>query len=281
MSCNTTVVRPYQWDKPIKQGKIDRYSIGQRSGFRLPFAYLWYSLMCGIAGIIARSVHQAPANRAHLMHLLQQMTDALAHRGPDGDGHWMNSDGTVLLGHRRLAIIDLTDAAVQPMHYLNRYSIVHNGEIYNYKELRNTLEQKGYHFQSASDTEVILAAYHLWGTYCLQHFDGMFAFAIWDRETATLFAARDRFGIDPVCRGARALAVLRAPVHAFRGPLPGLYLPGIVDHLHGHAFGIQQPDHCRHSKNVNSPSSSFIVMPTIGSGSAAPALTQCSSSVCE
>jgi asparagine synthase (glutamine-hydrolysing) len=153
--------------------------------------------MCGIAGIIARSVHQAPANRAHLMHLLQQMTDALAHRGPDGDGHWMNSDGTVLLGHRRLAIIDLTDAAVQPMHYLNRYSIVHNGEIYNYKELRNTLEQKGYHFQSASDTEVILAAYHLWGTYCLQHFDGMFAFAIWDRETATLFAARDRFGEKP------------------------------------------------------------------------------------
>lgn len=153
--------------------------------------------MCAIAGIIARSIHQAPANRAHLMHLLQQMTDSLAHRGPDGEGHWMNSTGTVLLGHRRLAIIDLTDAAIQPMHYLNRYSIVHNGEIYNYQELRAILEQKGFHFQSASDTEVILAAYHQWGTQCLQRFDGMFAFAIWDRESSTLFAARDRFGEKP------------------------------------------------------------------------------------
>lgn len=153
--------------------------------------------MCGISGIIARSVHQAPAGREHLMHLLRRMTDSLAHRGPDGDGHWMNSEGTVLLGHRRLAILDLTDAAIQPMHFLNRYSIVHNGEVYNYLELRATLEAQGYHFQSNTDTEVILAAYHYWGTACLNWFDGMFSFAIWDREHATLFAARDRFGEKP------------------------------------------------------------------------------------
>lgn len=125
------------------------------------------------------------------------MTDALAHRGPDGEGCWINQDTTVGLGHRRLSIIDLSNAAAQPMPYLDRYHIVHNGEIYNYIELRTELQKAGYSFRSQSDTEVILAAYDRWKEECVDHFDGMFAFAIWDEQEKKLFAARDRFGEKP------------------------------------------------------------------------------------
>ena len=126
------------------------------------------------------------------------MTDALQHRGPDGEGHWCNAAQQVALGHRRLSVIDLSSAAAQPIHYLQRYTIVHNGEIYNYLELRSTLERHGYRFQSASDTEVICAAYDFWKAECLQMFDGMFAFALWDEKEQLLFAARDRFGEKPL-----------------------------------------------------------------------------------
>jgi asparagine synthase (glutamine-hydrolysing) len=146
--------------------------------------------MCGIAGIIQ-------ANPSYTKEHLQKMTDALTHRGPDGEGLWQNSSSNVLLGHRRLAIIDLTDAGKQPMHYLNRYSIVHNGEIYNYIELKEELQKKGYTFQSLTDTEVITAAYDCWKEECVQYFDGMFAFAIWDEKEKELFAAKDRFGEKP------------------------------------------------------------------------------------
>lgn len=125
------------------------------------------------------------------------MTDAIAHRGPDGEGHWQNSDGTILLGHRRLSIIDLSPAGHQPMHYNSRYTIIHNGEIYNYTELRNELAKKGYTFISQTDTEVIAAAYDCWKENCVDYFDGMFAFAIWDEQQKELFAARDRFGEKP------------------------------------------------------------------------------------
>ncbi|MEI9807168.1 MAG: asparagine synthase (glutamine-hydrolyzing) [Bacteroidota bacterium] len=101
------------------------------------------------------------------------------------------------MGHRRLSIIDLSDAASQPMHYRDRYSIIHNGEIYNYIELREELQKKGYLFNTSSDTEVILAAYDHYNDECVEHFDGMFAFAIWDEEEQELFAARDRFGEKP------------------------------------------------------------------------------------
>lgn len=134
------------------------------------------------------------------------MTDSLTHRGPDGEGFWINETGNVCLGHRRLAVIDLSAAAAQPMHYssaslpekdLYRYTITYNGEIYNYIEIRETLYKKGYRFTSKSDTEVILAAYDCWKEECLQYFDGMFAFAIWDQQEQKLFAARDRFGEKP------------------------------------------------------------------------------------
>ncbi|MEI9909904.1 MAG: hypothetical protein WDO71_09675 [Bacteroidota bacterium] len=125
------------------------------------------------------------------------MTGALAHRGPDGEGLWQNANGKTLLGHRRLSIIDLSNAASQPMHYKDRYSIIHNGEIYNYIELRQDLRNKGYSFNTGSDTEVILAAYDHYDDECVEHFDGMFAFAIWDEQEQELFAARDRFGEKP------------------------------------------------------------------------------------
>jgi asparagine synthase (glutamine-hydrolysing) len=147
--------------------------------------------MCGIAGII-----QANPSMYSIDHL-KKMTDALSHRGPDGEGLWKDDSGSVLLGHRRLSIIDLSDAGQQPMHYLSRYSIIHNGEIFNYVELREELKIVGYVFLSQTDTEVIVAAYDHWGNDCLKHFDGMFAFAIWDSAKKELFAARDRFGEKP------------------------------------------------------------------------------------
>jgi asparagine synthase (glutamine-hydrolysing) len=147
--------------------------------------------MCGIAGIWSRNLKDS--NRISLQH----MTDSLTHRGPDGEGHWMSNDAHVLLGHRRLAIIDLSKDGQQPMSFLERYTITFNGEIYNYIELRAELLKKGYAFQSATDTEVILKAYHAWGKDCLQHFDGMFAFAIFDSLNNELFCARDRFGEKP------------------------------------------------------------------------------------
>jgi len=153
--------------------------------------------MCGIAGIIQSSPERNDDNKLLLKKSIQQMTDALAHRGPDGEGHWINEKANAALGHRRLSIIDLSDAGSQPMHYLNRYTIIHNGEIYNYIELREELQKNGYSFHSKTDTEVIAAAYDYWQDECVEHFDGMFSFAIWDSEDEVLFAARDRFGEKP------------------------------------------------------------------------------------
>lgn len=146
--------------------------------------------MCGIAGILQTNTTNTAAT-------IKKMVAVLAHRGPDGDGCWMNETKTVALGHRRLAIIDTSNAAQQPLYYNNRYTIIHNGELYNYIELRQQLQSKGYQFTSAGDTEVIVAAYDYWKQDCLQQFDGMFAFAIWDAQLQELFAARDRFGEKP------------------------------------------------------------------------------------
>lgn len=145
--------------------------------------------MCGIAGIISNNSSLVSAER------IKRMTDVLVHRGPDAEGHWMDSH--VALGSRRLAIIDLTETGNQPMHYLDRYTIIHNGEIYNYIELKDELQKKGYKFYSRTDTEVIAAAYDNWKEECLDHFDGMFAFAVWDQKKKELFVARDRFGEKP------------------------------------------------------------------------------------
>lgn len=147
--------------------------------------------MCGIAGILQLDgVAVAPV-------ALQRMTDALAHRGPDGQGQWC--EGNVGLGHRRLAIIDLTPAAHQPMISADhRYVLSYNGEIYNFRELRAELEAAGRWFHSNSDTEVVLNAFAAWGLDALPRFNGMFALALWDRRTRRLTLARDRYGIKPL-----------------------------------------------------------------------------------
>ncbi len=152
--------------------------------------------MCGITGILNIKNH---VNEEHsfLKRRIQNMTDAIEHRGPDAEGIWINPGGNISLGHRRLSIIDLSEAGNQPMHYLNRFSIVYNGEIYNYPELKEALQKKNYHFKSQSDTEVILASYASYGEDCVHHLDGMFAFAIWDEQEQKLFCARDRFGEKP------------------------------------------------------------------------------------
>ncbi len=153
--------------------------------------------MCGIAGFLQLH-HEALPEEASLW--LKKMTDAIHYRGPDGAGHFV--DAQVALGHRRLSIIDLSTGA-QPMHSeshtdaATQITITFNGEIYNFKELRKKLEDKGYSFRTHSDTEVILHAWHAFGVDCVQHFEGMFAFALWDKKQKVLFCARDRFGKKP------------------------------------------------------------------------------------
>jgi asparagine synthase (glutamine-hydrolysing) len=147
--------------------------------------------MCGIVGKI--SVNTAEINTLEL----KKMTDVLQHRGPDGVGHWISACGKVGLGHTRLSIIDLAATANQPMHYLGRYSIVFNGEIYNYIELKQQLVSIGYNFKTNSDTEVLLALFDKYRESCLQMLDGMFAFTIFDAQEQLVFCARDRFGEKP------------------------------------------------------------------------------------
>ncbi len=146
--------------------------------------------MCGIAGII--SFDGSKINKVDL----KRMTDTISHRGPDGEGHWVNQENNIGFGHRRLSILDLSKNGAQPMTY-NQNTITFNGEIYNYVELKNSLKLKGYIFQTDTDTEVILAAYLAYGEECVKFFDGMFAFVIWDELKKKLFCARDRFGEKP------------------------------------------------------------------------------------
>lgn len=147
--------------------------------------------MCGIAGRI--SLTNTPVSAK----AVETMCDAIKHRGPDDSGSYISPAGQVGLGHRRLAIIDLSPLGHQPMRYMNRYEIVFNGEIYNFQEERSLLEKDGYTFKSHSDTEVILALYDKYRENCLDHLRGMFAFAIYDEQEQTLFAARDRVGKKP------------------------------------------------------------------------------------
>jgi asparagine synthase (glutamine-hydrolysing) len=147
--------------------------------------------MCGITGLI--HLNGDPVSPV----ILQKMTDAIAHRGPDGEGHWI--EGNVGIGHRRLAIIDLSPAGHQPMISSDhRYVLSFNGEIYNFRELRTELEAAGYWFRSKTDSEVVLHALANWGTSALLKFNGMFALALWDRKARILTLARDRYGIKPL-----------------------------------------------------------------------------------
>lgn len=148
--------------------------------------------MCGIAGIL-RSGREIEAGE------LLAMRERLAHRGPDDAGIWIHPEGKVGLVHRRLSIIDLSEAGHQPMQNKDSSLVLtYNGEIYNFQELRVELEEKGYYFSSRSDTEVILYAYQEWGVEAIKRFNGMFAFALYDQRTDQLLLARDRFGEKPL-----------------------------------------------------------------------------------
>lgn len=171
--------------------------------------------MCGIAGII---LARGPADsRQREAADIRGMTDGLAHRGPDGEGFWTGAAGQVYFGHRRLAVIDLSPAAAQPMHLQNRYTIVYNGEVYNHPALREELSARGFVFHTRSDTEVILAAFAHWGAACVEKFDGMFALAVWDDALQVLTLARDRFGQKPLyyCRDANGRLLFASEMKAF------------------------------------------------------------------
>src|ERR671933_883647 len=165
--------------------------------------------MCGICGIVA-------LGRPPEADTVEAMALELDHRGPDGPGSFA-AEG-VALGFRRLAIIDLSDAGDQPFASEDgALQLVHNGEVYNYRELRSELEAHGHRFRSATDTEVILAAYLEWGERCVERFNGMWAFALWDGPRRRLFASRDRFGVKPFyySRDGDRLALASEP-RAFR-----------------------------------------------------------------
>ncbi|RLA77227.1 MAG: asparagine synthase (glutamine-hydrolyzing) [Epsilonproteobacteria bacterium] len=144
--------------------------------------------MCGISGIVYKNKQSNKAD-------IKNINNLIKHRGPDDEGYFYSDNFT--FGHRRLSILDLSDEGHQPMSYVDKYTIVYNGEIYNYLEIREELLSDGYCFKSATDTEVILASYDKWGESCVDKFNGMWAFSIYDKEKNTLFCSRDRFGIKP------------------------------------------------------------------------------------
>jgi len=187
--------------------------------------------MCGIAGIAGSQAGRIDRE------VLGRMTDALAHRGPDGEGHWMSEDGSVALGHRRLSIIDLSSAGSQPMISASgRYALTYNGEIYNYLDLRRELEMKGHQFHGHSDTEVIVAGFEHWGIdETISQCAGMFALAVWDARERTLLLARDRIGIKPlyysVVNGTLVFASELRPIVVQRRALPPISLPALSEFL--------------------------------------------------
>lgn len=175
--------------------------------------------MCGIAGICI------PGSAAVVdAHILQEMTDAITHRGPDGHGYFI--EGGTGLGHRRLSIIDLHKGDQPMFNGDSSIVIVYNGEIYNYKELRDELADMGRIFRTESDTEVIIQLYEEFGTDCLNRLNGMFAFAIWDKREQQLFIARDRLGEKPLYYSIRSDGEIyfASELKSLRGAIPDLEL---------------------------------------------------------
>jgi asparagine synthase (glutamine-hydrolysing) len=214
--------------------------------------------MCGISGIINKNGSPVTDDE------IRSINDLIAHRGPDGRGLFFANN--LALGHRRLAILDVSQAGHQPMTYRDRYVITFNGEIYNYLELRTQLCLDGYDFASKTDTEVILAAYDKWGADCVSRFNGMWAFAMYDKEKDEIFCSRDRFGVKPfyysdtadkfvfgseikqILAGAGGAAVANIPavrdflVEGFHGHTSETFFRGIYSLRAGHnlLFSIKE-----------------------------------------
>ncbi|MBN1104520.1 MAG: asparagine synthase (glutamine-hydrolyzing) [Deltaproteobacteria bacterium] len=171
--------------------------------------------MCGITGVLTLETNEPGSRLSHPRETVKAMTETLRHRGPDGLGIYSfggtGKSPSLHLGHTRLKVIDLTERGHQPMLSEDgRYGIVYNGEVYNYIELREELRQAGHSFVSETDTEVVLYAYARWGQACVNRFNGMWAFAIWDREQGSLFLSRDRLGVKPLYYAATPDAFLFA-----------------------------------------------------------------------
>ena len=198
--------------------------------------------MCGIAGMVDwRAATPADALRS----IAEAMIETVRHRGPDAGEVWVEAEGGVALGQRRLAIIDLSPGGAQPMHSADRrFVITFNGEIYNYRDIRGELQAAGHSMRSDSDTEVLLEACALWGVEAaIERAIGMFAFALWDRKTRSLILARDRLGIKPLYYAATPERVLFASqLKAFRPTphwKPTIDADAVVGYLR-HAY-IAQP----------------------------------------
>lgn len=189
--------------------------------------------MCGIVGAISTA---APLDHK----LIEKMRDTMVHRGPDYAGIWRAEDFRVCLGHRRLAIIDLSPEANQPFISRDgRYVITFNGEIYNFQNLRDELVKQGVPFHTKSDTEVLVEAFRYWGDQCLERLSGMFAFAIWDTVEQCLFCARDRVGEKPFYYAVVENSFIFASELKALLPWPGfsrkIHYPALIDYL---SFGF-------------------------------------------
>jgi len=181
---NSKVRADRKFDSELSQHKIQRST--HQAGL---------VIMCGIAGYW----NIQSEGRCEFHEELASAVASLHHRGPDDSGLWLNAPGNVGLGHARLSILDLSQHAHQPMVSANeRYVLVFNGEVYNFKEVREALEEKGFQFKGSGDSEVVLAAFQAWGHQCVDHFIGMFAFAVWDEQKQQISLFRDRVGVKPL-----------------------------------------------------------------------------------
>ncbi|HEX6031282.1 MAG TPA: asparagine synthase (glutamine-hydrolyzing) [Tepidiformaceae bacterium] len=219
--------------------------------------------MCGIAGILRVDGQPVPVG------LIDAMVATLRHRGPDGEGAWLAPGASVGFGHTRLRIIDLTEASDQPIvDEAAQLSLIFNGEIYNYIELRDELKDLGHRFKSEGDGEVILRAYEEWGVDCLPRLNGMFAFGLWDGRKRQLLLARDRFGEKPlyVARGSRGL-IFASEMKAILSIRPELRTPNYRVLYRYLARGDLDLDHGTFFEGIDSlPAAHYLLVDAEGKG---------------